>query len=268
MNRASPADGLATQEFWDQFYTQHSDTREWFVSLPILTDLILVEALRAAGAAERPAILHVGCGSSEDLATVIAAHPAVRATAKLLPQRVDNVDVSPIVIEAMRRRQQQAGSSSAPNCQTRYLCADVTDLRPPIFADESYDLVVDKGLVDSMHAAAAGSGSSADNASAAAALVAALGSITRVMKTGASYYIFSVRTPATVLPFLDRPDLYGCDVSCQTLHLPGEEGLLDHPQNFLHVFVMRKLSHVARGGGGGGEVDDDTTTAADADTCR
>ena len=73
---------------------------------------------------------------------------------------------------------------------------------------------------------------------ASATLAACIRSVRRVLRTGGLYLVLSVRSPPAVLPFLDCP---GCDVAVKTLRPYPDGGLLDHPQNCLFAYHMRKV---------------------------
>eukprot|EP00029_Vermamoeba_vermiformis_P003941 TRINITY_DN1447_c0_g1_i1.p1 TRINITY_DN1447_c0_g1~~TRINITY_DN1447_c0_g1_i1.p1 ORF type:complete len:200 (+),score=21.88 TRINITY_DN1447_c0_g1_i1:109-708(+) len=114
------------KEFWEYYYKSRKEVIEWYDTYdafkPILEKVI----------PNRPvdALLHIGCGSS-----VLGNQLKKDNFAK----KVVNMDFSPLVIEYMKK------NHSEPDVV--YEEGDVTSL---IYPTESFDVVFDKGLIDSI----------------------------------------------------------------------------------------------------------------------
>ena len=114
---------LSTVAFWEQFYCQHTDLREWYVPNEVAMEVLL--PIVTSG----DTLLHIGCGSSE-------------TTSELLKQRelfVHSIDFSESVIEQMSRREEKLKTGE------KFYVADVQDMS--IFEDSKFDTIIDKVIL-------------------------------------------------------------------------------------------------------------------------
>lgn len=116
--------GFSKPEYWDERYKKSSKPYDWYSSWEKIGPLVAEYMPPLNGA-----ILNVGCGSSR------------------LPQElhdagytnVTSIDYSPAVIEQMQQKHADLGQS--------FLLMDMTQMA---FANESFDLLVDKGALDAL----------------------------------------------------------------------------------------------------------------------
>ncbi|ODO07656.1 hypothetical protein L198_01237 [Cryptococcus wingfieldii CBS 7118] len=129
-------EGYGTQEYWEKRYAAEDDGRtfDWFLSptylIPFFTQL--TSNIPSAGKDGKDArILMLGCGNSA-LGEVLYDHGW---------KNVVNIDYSKTVIDQMRERHSEARP------EMTWLEMDILNLQ---FADDEFDLVVDKGTMDAM----------------------------------------------------------------------------------------------------------------------
>ncbi|CAM9946754.1 unnamed protein product [Ascophyllum nodosum] len=162
---------LGTVEFWDMFHQR--EQTEWYLPLPIVVREVLgfieemkqtqtagMRSTREGVASAYPRILHPGCGTSTLGVVLHRDHGC----------SVVNADFSKSVVDSMRARYQ--------GCE--FVCSDA---RRTGFADDSFDLAVDKGLFDSATAGTEGRAAKAKEL---------LGEAARVLSPGGKYMMFSV----------------------------------------------------------------------------
>eukprot|EP00928_Gymnodinium_smaydae_P079956 TRINITY_DN63782_c0_g1_i1.p1 TRINITY_DN63782_c0_g1~~TRINITY_DN63782_c0_g1_i1.p1 ORF type:complete len:233 (-),score=32.62 TRINITY_DN63782_c0_g1_i1:269-967(-) len=111
-------------EYWNERYLMQPGSFDWLEgNIEVLR--ILRDALKVDPSSK---LLHPGCGNSE-LPKML--HDAGYCS-------IVNIDVSEVVIEQMREKYvDQAGHS--------WLVMDATSMR---FANESFDIIIDKGMLD------------------------------------------------------------------------------------------------------------------------
>mmetsp|Transcript_79303 Transcript_79303/g.220521 ORF Transcript_79303/g.220521 Transcript_79303/m.220521 type:complete len:350 (-) Transcript_79303:27-1076(-) len=125
-------DGAA---YWDTFYQSVENPYDWLQSYKDLRDVLQ----RYTHGNRELRILHVGCGNSllsEEMYDDGYKH-------------IVNTDISAVAIEQMRRR------NMARRPCMEWVVADATSLD---FEGGSFDLVLEKGVVDAMHCCAAPEG--------------------------------------------------------------------------------------------------------------
>lgn len=103
-----------------------------------------------------------------------------------------NIDISPVVIEAMKKKYQDVP-------QLKYMTMDVLDLS--YFDNCSFDSVIDKGTLDAIMCVAGGPYN----------IAMMLAEITRIMKPGGIYMLVSFASPSLSLPLLNR-DAFGWSI--------------------------------------------------------
>eukprot|EP01119_Soliformovum_irregulare_P019986 TRINITY_DN6421_c0_g1_i1.p1 TRINITY_DN6421_c0_g1~~TRINITY_DN6421_c0_g1_i1.p1 ORF type:complete len:196 (-),score=28.00 TRINITY_DN6421_c0_g1_i1:88-675(-) len=114
--------GFGTKEFWDEWYINNEDVAEWYISYHYLGN-----HLRSIVKKEDQALV-VGCGNS-------------RFSEEMSKDgfELTNIDYSPKVIDYM--------SHKYPT--SKYIQADVSKMGD-VFADRSFDTIIDKGTLDSI----------------------------------------------------------------------------------------------------------------------
>lgn len=116
-------------EYWDQRYLKDQRAHfEWLQDFEALKEQI--EAV--LGKNKEARILHIGCGNSELQFGLYSAGY----------HNIVNIDISGVVIEQMRREQEEKGFD-----KMQFEVMDVTKMDYP---DESFDLVLDKSTIDTL----------------------------------------------------------------------------------------------------------------------
>lgn len=138
------APSFGSSEYWDNRFANEIQPFDW-LSSPETLDSHIADALQSVDTKEPPQVLHVGCGSSL-LSQHLKSH--VRRA-----RQVHNVDYSSVVIEAERKRDEEA--SSRDEDRMRW---EVMDLLAPgsvvqTCGQAAYDVVVDKSTSDSVSCA-------------------------------------------------------------------------------------------------------------------
>lgn len=124
--------GTSTQAYgepwyWDNRYSSESGPFDWYQKYPSLAPLINLYIPRHV----HPRILVVGCGNSAFSEGMVSDGY----------EDVVNIDISTVVIEAMKRKH-----SNHP--QLKYIGMDVRDMSE--FQSGSFNAVIDKGTLDSI----------------------------------------------------------------------------------------------------------------------
>ena len=189
-------------EYWDERYKANDTTFDWFVAFEPLRDLI------QSIAKPEHKILVIGCGNS-----------------RLSPQMYDsglqnitNVDISEVVVNQMRARYKEMDRMD-------WVKMDVMKLE---FPDSSFDVVIDKGTVDSL---LCGSNSFHN-------VYQMNKNVSRVLKKGGRYLVVTYGQPDTRIDHYRR----------RKLHLEVEHKTIDKlvfssdasPTSNYHVYVMTK----------------------------
>lgn len=129
---------LATQETWENFYQQHQDEREWYIEPRLVLSKVVEHVEKVLGhrtlADEAVRILHAGCGTSKLCADLTRLEGTLSTP---FHTAVQNVDFSVEAVHLMQERY--------PELSLRQ-----EDCRSLSFDDGSFDMVVDKGTLDSM----------------------------------------------------------------------------------------------------------------------
>lgn len=158
--------------YWDKCYSENDgsmfDWLEDFKSLkPLLTDLLTPTSR----------ILVLGCGNaefSEDLYDAGYSH-------------VHNIDISSVVIQQMRERNQHR----------THMLYEVMDVRDIKYPDGYFDAAIDKSTIDALLCG--------DNASVNVAIM--MKEVQRVLKIGGHYIAISYGKPENRAYHLERPHL-------------------------------------------------------------
>ena len=209
-------------EYWDERYKANDTTFDWFVSFEPLRDIItpLVKPENK--------ILVVGCGNSRLSAQLYdAGFP-----------NITNIDISEVVINQMRARYKELD-------RMEWLRMDVLKLD---FPDNSFDLIIDKGTVDSL---LCGSNSFHN-------VYQMNKQMSRVMKKGARCVTITYGQPDTRIDHFRRKKLH-LEVEHKTVDKPVFSSDAS-PTSSYHVYVMTKTEDTH-----GDEGDDDDDDEEDDD---
>ncbi|KAH8943282.1 hypothetical protein BDL97_13G044000 [Sphagnum fallax] len=155
------------ETYWDNRYSQDAGTFDWYQRYAGLAPLINMYIPK------QNKILMVGCGNaaiSEDM--VCDGY-----------QDIVNIDISAVVIEAMREKYKDMP-------QLQYQRMDVRDMKA--FKDGQFDTVLDKGMLDSLMC----------GASATYSASSMLQEVRRVLKPGGVYLLITYGDPRVRLPHL------------------------------------------------------------------
>jgi SAM-dependent methyltransferase len=218
-------------EYWDERYKANDTTFDWFVSFDALKDIILPYTTSK----QECKALVVGCGNS-----------------RLSPQLYDsgvhqiiNIDISEVVIGQMRARYREMDKMV-------WARMDVTRLD---FPDSSFDVVIDKGTIDSL---LCGSNSFHN-------VYQMNKQISRVLKRGGKYISITYGQPDTRIDHFRRKRLH-FDVEHRTVDKPVFSSDVSPTSNY-HVYIMTKSEDAAslEEGGNGGELDEDDEDEEDDD---
>jgi len=175
-----------SRDYWDSRYGLDPHPFDWYARFehPPLKSLLL-QTMRPS---DRTLI--VGCGSSRMAEELWEAD--FRA--------VHNIDFSSVAISLASNRLAQAGLKAVQN--------SVMDARTLGFDDATFDAVVDKATLDSMFCGEGG----------AESVDRMLAEISRVLKDGGSYLLFSSAPPEQRLQMLERP---GCAPLARLVRKPS-----------------------------------------------
>ena len=154
-------------------------------------------------------------------------------------QAITNIDISKVVIE-------QSSERYSYNPDMKWLVMNASSLE---FKDETFDVVIAKGLLDAI---LCGESSTANTAKLCA-------EVSRVLKPGGIFFIVSYGTPENRLNHLDKEDLYGWIVEVLTIPKPTISAAAlpasDDVNGFHYIYICRKSGGSGGGGGSGGEVE-------------
>jgi len=170
--------------YWDERYTKDPEPFDWYQRYSGIRDLINQYVKR------EDQILMAGCGTS-------------RLTEDMFEDgysNVTNIDVSRVCIDVMAERYKDK-----PTLQWQQMNICSLD-----FPDETFDVVVAKGVVD---AVLCGEGSTSN--------VAKLCSeVSRVLKPKGLFFIVSYGVPDNRMNYLDKEDVYAWTVTVHTVPKP------------------------------------------------
>lgn len=186
--------------YWDARYTKDPTPIEWLADWRNLQEAIN----EATGGRQYADILHVGCGNS--------VLPEEMYDAGF--RKITNVDISSVVVKQMMARNQQI----RPGLQWRVV--DIT--RMPEFADQSFDAVLDKSVIDTM----------ACDVNASQMIDAYLREALRVLRPGGAYLCVSLA------PRLEYFRPFSLTFSVKTLEIrPSWKG-----GSTPYAYLLRKLA--------------------------
>jgi SAM-dependent methyltransferase len=208
-------------EYWDERYKANDTTFDWFVSFDALKEIILPYTTAKADCK----VLVVGCGNS-------------RLSPQLYDcgvQQVINIDISEVVIGQMRSRYREMDKMV-------WARMDATRLD---FPDASFDVVIDKGTIDSL---LCGSNSFHN-------VYQMNRQISRVLKRGGKYISITYGQPDTRIDHFRRKRLH-LDVEHRTVDKPVFSSDVSPTSNY-HVYVMTKSTDADDGADGALDADDD-----------
>ncbi|XP_074579685.1 uncharacterized protein LOC141836162 isoform X1 [Curcuma longa] len=202
---------FTSKENWDKFFTVRGsgDSFEWYAEWPELRDPLLAQLKTAADAADPLQILVPGCGSSR--VSEYLYDDGFRCTT--------NIDFSKVVVSDMLRRYVR----SRPEMRWRVM--DMTELQ---FAEETFDVILDKGGLDALmepeHGAKLGT--------------KYLKEVKRVLKSGGKFLCLTL-AESHVLALLFTELRFGWDTSIAII--PQKMGSKSAFQTFLLVAVKGKM---------------------------
>eukprot|EP01103_Thecamoeba_quadrilineata_P005122 TRINITY_DN1496_c0_g1_i12.p1 TRINITY_DN1496_c0_g1~~TRINITY_DN1496_c0_g1_i12.p1 ORF type:complete len:197 (+),score=36.79 TRINITY_DN1496_c0_g1_i12:165-755(+) len=160
---------LTQVDYWDNFYLQLEDTRDWILENDVVLSHFLSNSSKDTYLG---GLLHLGCGSSDLPKHLLAEgiHPLV------------NIDFSELIVE--RQRTLYSGQEGVT-----FLQMDVRDLK---FEDGTFSLALDKGTFDCVVLGNDGP----ENARKM------LRELFRVLKPNGKYFMYSLHGPAARLDLL------------------------------------------------------------------
>lgn len=201
-------DGAA---YWDERYRRsHATYHDWLEPYERIRDIVLRNV--PLEVRHESSVLHVGCGNSR-LSRLLYDDGLTK---------IVNTDISSVVIEQMADAHSDCAAMT-------WQVMDVTDMSE--FDDESFDLVLDKGMFDTL-AAAKDSLTESRRSEAVLMLARFLKEVSRVLRPGGVFLCVSHssligREPFFSLPFLDfdvsvdeldpPPERAGCEGSMEDL---------------------------------------------------
>eukprot|EP00931_Biecheleriopsis_adriatica_P074969 TRINITY_DN48935_c0_g1_i1.p1 TRINITY_DN48935_c0_g1~~TRINITY_DN48935_c0_g1_i1.p1 ORF type:complete len:308 (+),score=46.75 TRINITY_DN48935_c0_g1_i1:96-1019(+) len=115
-------------DYWNERYKLKEDTFEWILKWQDVSALFG----KYVPVGKQCRILHAGCGNSLLAEEMLLAGYST----------ITSIDNSELVIDKMARRAEQARTKDA---ELRWLCMDALDMA---FSDESFDVVIEKSLLD------------------------------------------------------------------------------------------------------------------------
>ena len=183
------------KQYWDNRYLQDNEAFDWYQRYPNLKHLLLPILQRAVS----PKILVIGCGNSrlsEDIYTEGF-------------KNIMNIDYSEICVKQMNDRY-----GDFP--EMKFICMDCRDI---VFESGIFDLVIDKGTLDSILCSEGAS----DNAHKT------LKEICRVLKPGGTYFCVSYGVPEYRLHYLSWTE-YGWTIVTEKVKKPLFENMSVEPE--------------------------------------
>lgn len=206
-------------DYWDERYKANDTTFDWFVAYEPLRDLI------QSVVRHDHKVLVVGAGNS-----------------RLSPQMYDggyhnitNIDISEVVIHQMKSRYKDQEQMS-------WLKMDVLKLE---FADNTFDVVIDKGTVDSLLCGT----NSFHN------VYQMNKNIARVLRKGGRYIVVTYGQPDTRIDHYRRKKLH-FDVEHKTVDKPVFSSDAS-PTSSYHVYIMTKTDDAHEDDGEDDDEEDD-----------
>lgn len=201
--RTRPDDYGSGASYWDSQYLKHPRPFEWLREFKELADFVE----KVTGGNRASSILHVGCGNSMITESMYDAGY----------HQIVNIDVSSVVISQMAAR-----NNGRPDM--RWLQMDATCLE---FADSSFDMVLDKSLIDTLACTPC--------AQRSETMQSFMEEVFRVLRPGGVYLCISFGTPSARQSHFELPCV--ADVSVHEL-AAKREGLTPH-----FVYICRKANN-------------------------
>ena len=206
-------------DYWDERYKANDTTFDWFVAYEPLRDLV------QSVVRHDHKVLVVGAGNS-----------------RLSPQMYDggyqnitNIDISEVVIHQMKSRYKDQEQMS-------WLKMDALKME---FADNSFDVVIDKGTVDSLLCGT----NSFHN------VYQMNKNVARVLRKGGRYIVVTYGQPDTRIDHYRRKKLH-FDVEHKTVDKPVFSSDAS-PTSSYHVYVMTKTDDAHEDDGEDDDEEDD-----------
>lgn len=205
-------------EYWDERYTRDPEPFDWYQRWSGVRDII-GEYLKSKSAS----ILNVGCGNS-------------RLSEEMYEDgytQIMNVDYSLVAIKAMQEKyREKAGMQFVQ-----------MDLRAMEFPEGAYNVVIDKGTLDSV---LCGEGSTLN-------VQKMLMEVSRVLDSKGTYILISHGQPSYRLTYLQRPE-FGWDVKVHTVGKPtmgmaSAQPTDDKEGNVHYIYVCQRGSDGSGGAG-------------------
>jgi len=205
--------GKAT--YWDERYTKDPEPFDWYQRYSGVRDLINQYIKR------EDIILMAGCGNS-------------RLTEDMFEDgytSITNIDISKVCVDQMMER-----FRDKPTLQWQQMNVCSLD-----FPDETFDVVVDKGTMDSV---LCGEGSTANVAKMC-------GEVSRVLKPSGVFFIVSYGVPDNRLNYLEKEDMYSWNVTVHTVPKPTVSAAAvpsaEDANGVHYIYVCRKGGAVEEG---------------------
>ncbi|KAI9812003.1 MAG: hypothetical protein M1827_004895 [Pycnora praestabilis] len=198
---------LSTPEYWNERYkaeqgksdvekSEISDSHEWFRTFDKLRPFL---TKHLPPVSDGPGILHLGCGTSTMTADLY----------NLGYRNQTSVDFSHVVIDAMRQKYGELELQWA-----------IMDVRKMGFANDCFDVAIDKGTLDAMLYGSLWN----PPADVIMNVGRYVNEVARVLKPGGHWLYITYRQPHFMKPLLERPDVW--DLAIETL--TDEPGMFDY----------------------------------------
>jgi len=213
---------VARKDWWESFYEQHTENREWFVSIELACDILVEEAKRMVQAGKRAeakreeeeeeqkgnlTLLQIGCGTSD-------LH--LLAMESGLFERIVNIDYAEPLTKILKEK------------ATKCISFEHMDARNMSFKTGQFDCVIDKGTFDCVVLSKNAEEDSKQFCS----------EVARVLKPGGVFVVISIHEPESRLKFLDRTEYHW---KCETRILDLAPYEVPEQQNTF-VYIMRKAA--------------------------
>jgi len=205
-------------EYWDERYTRDPEPFDWYQRWSGIRDIV-GEYLKSKSAS----ILNTGCGNS-------------RLSEEMYEDgytQIMNVDYSLVAIKSMQEKYREKVGMQFVQM----------DLRAMEFPEGAYNVVIDKGTLDSV---LCGEGSTLN-------VQKMLMEVSRVLDSKGVYILISHGQPSYRLTYLQRPE-FGWDVKVHTVGKPtmgmaGAQPTDDKEGNVHYIYVYQRGSDGSGGAG-------------------
>lgn len=193
--------------YWDERYRRDPDTFDWYQRWNGVKDVV------SDFVSPGNKLLNIGCGNS-------------RMSEEMYDSgfsNITNVDVSSVVISAMQAKYRDRAQMTF----TQMNCTNMSE-----FQDASYDVVIDKALLDAILCG--------EDFSTNVQLL--LKEVSRVLKPNGRYIVISYGKPTYRLTYLKRDD-YGWNVQIRTVKKPSTNilaGSQEEPDDVHFIYICTK----------------------------